>query len=271
MMADGRSPSEADQPAAHPTVRPSVVVVLHEPQEIVNIAHVVRAMKNFEFRDLRLVNPREYDGYRVEGIAHQSHDVVSRVALFETLEAALADCSHATGCTARPRSAKRNLQRPRAAAAEILAAAAGGTVALVFGREDRGLSNEDLDRCHRIVTIPSSPVYPSLNLGHAVVVMLYELALARGDDARPFKSPRRSAEPARGSDLERFFSDAEQALLAIDFFKVRDREHVMRTVREVVHRVPLDQREAKLLRAMAIEVVKYRDRLAHSGIHVDRQ
>jgi len=249
----------------------SIIVVLHEPQDLVNIAHVVRAMKNFGFQHLRLVNPREYDGYRIEGIAHQSHDVVSRVALFDSLEAALGDCSHVTGCTARPRSAKRNLQRPRGAAAEILAAAASGTAALLFGREDKGLSNEDLDRCHRIVTIPSSPSYASLNLGHAVVVMLYELALARGDEERPFKSPRRPAEPATVAEIERFFTDAEQALAAIEFFKVRDREHVMRTVREVVHRVPLDQREAKLLRAMAIEVVRYRDRLARTGIHVDRE
>ena len=121
------------------------------------------------------------------------------------------------------------------------------------------------------MTIPSSPTYPSLNLGHAVVVMLYELALARGDGERPFKAPRRPAEPATVEEIERFFTDAEHALAAIEFFKVRDREHVMRTVREVVHRVPLDQREAKLLRAMAIEVVKYRDRLARSGIHVDRE
>jgi tRNA/rRNA methyltransferase len=121
------------------------------------------------------------------------------------------------------------------------------------------------------VTIPSAPSYPSLNLGHAVVVMLYELALSRGDGERPFKAPRRPAEPATVEEIERFFSDAERALAAIEFFKVRDREHVMRTVREVVHRVPLDQREAKLLRAMAIEVVKYRDRLARSGIHVDRE
>ena len=249
----------------------STVVVLHEPQELVNIAHVVRAMKNFGFQDLRLVNPREYDGYRIGGIAHQSHDVVSRIALFDSLSAALEDCQHVTGCTARPRSAKRNLQRPREAATELHALEGSARAALVFGREDKGLSNEDLDRCHRIVTIPSSPSYPSLNLGHAVVVLLYELALARGDGERPFKAPRRPAEPATVAEIERFFADAEQALAAIEFFKVRDREHVMRTVREVVHRVPLDQREAKLLRAMAIEVVKYRDRLARSGIHVDRE
>jgi len=248
-----------------------IVVVLHEPQDLVNIAHVVRAMKNFGLTDLRLVSPREYDGHRVEGIAHQTHDIVSRVALFDDLAGALADCVHVVGFTARGRSAKRNLQRPRAAAEEILAAARTGLVALLFGREDKGLANEALDRCHRIVTIPSTPAYASLNLGHAVVVMLYELALARGEEERPFKEPRRPADAATVAEIERLFDDTERALEAIEFFKIRDREHIMRTVREIVHRVPLDQREAKLLRAMAIEVVKYRERLARSGIHVDRQ
>jgi TrmH family RNA methyltransferase len=253
------------------TVQPSVVVVLHEPQDLVNIAHVVRAMKNFGFRDLRLVSPLEYDGYRIEGIAHQTHDVVSRITLFDSLDGALADCVHVTGFTARGRTAKRNLQRPRPAAAEILTIADDGMAALVFGREDKGLSNEALDRCHRIVTIPSAPAYPSLNLGHAVVLMLYELALARGEEERPFKAPRRSADQATVAEIERLFANVEQALEAIEFFKVRDRTQIIRTVREIVHRVPLDQREAKLLRAMAIEVVKYRERLAHSGIHIDRE
>jgi tRNA C32,U32 (ribose-2'-O)-methylase TrmJ len=71
--------------------------------------------------------------------------------------------------------------------------------------------------------------------------------------------------------MERLFADAERALEAIEFFKSRNREHIMRTVREIVHRVPLDEREAKLLRAMAIEVVRYRERLARTGIHVDRE
>ena len=249
----------------------SIVVVLHEPQDLVNIAHVVRALKNFGFRDLRLVNPREYDAYRVEGIAHQTQDILARVQRFETLEAALADCIHVVGFTARGRSAKRNLQRPRAAAAEILERAARGPAALVFGREDKGLTNEALDRCHRVVTIPASPAYPSLNLAHAVVLMLYELAVARGDGAAPFKLPRRpGGGPARVEDLERLCADVEQALRCIAFFKTRDVDGVMRTVREVMHRTPLDEREVKLLRAMAIEVVKYAERLARSGIHVDR-
>jgi TrmH family RNA methyltransferase len=248
-----------------------IVVVLHEPQDLVNIAHVVRGMKNFGVRDLRLVNPREYEAYRVEGIAHQTQDVLARVRSYATLEEALADCVHIVGFTARGRTAKRNLQRPREAAAEVVAleAGAGGPVALLFGREDKGLSNEALDRCHRVVTIPSDPDYSSLNLGHAVIIMLYELALVQGE-ARPFKAPRRPSEPADAAELERLFVDVARALHAIDFFKTRNADGVMRTMREIAHRAPLDAREVKLLRAMAIEVTKYGERLARSGLHVDR-
>lgn len=247
-----------------------ITVVLHEPQDLVNIAHVVRAMKNFGVRDLRLVQPREYDAYRVEGIAHQTHDVVSRVRRFDALADALADCVHVVGFTARGRTAKRNLQRPRDAAGDVATRAGEGPVALLFGREDRGLSNEALDRCHRIVTIPTEPTYASLNLAHAVVVMLYELALARGAEDRPFKTPRRRSGPAVAGDLERLFEDGGRMLETIEFFKTRNAAGVMRTLREIAHRAPLDAREVKLLRAMAIEVVKYGERLARSRLHVDR-
>ena len=250
----------------------SVIVVLDHPQDLVNIAHVVRGMKNFGLRDLRLVDPREYEAYRVEGIAHQTQDILSRVRAYSTLEEAIADCIHVVGFTARGRTAKRNLQRPRDAAPEVASLADDGPVALLFGREDKGLSNEALDRCHRVVTIPSDPAYPSLNLAHAVIIMLYELALARGADASPFKRPRRTSEPAPAEELERLFADVANALQTIDFFKTRNADGVMRTMREIAHRTPLDLREVKLLRAMAIEVTKYGKRLAgaRSGIHVDR-
>jgi len=248
----------------------SVVIVLDQPQDLVNIAHVVRGMKNFGFKDLRLVQPREYDAYRVEGIAHQTADVLARVRTFASLGEAIADCVHVVGLSARGRTAKRTLQRPRESATEITALAEDGAVALLFGREDKGLSNEALDRCHRVVTIPSEASYPSLNLGHAAIIMLYELALAGGAETRPFKEPRRSSEPAAAEELERLFADIERALATIDFFKTRNAEGIMRTMRELAHRTPLDLREVKLLRAMAIEVVKYGERLARSGLHVDR-
>ena len=249
-----------------------IVVVLHEPQDLVNIAHVVRGMKNFGVRDLRLVDPGEYESHRVEGIAHQTQDVLARVRTFQTLEEAIGDCVHVVGFTARGRTAKRNLQRPREAAVEVHALAEGGPepVALLFGREDRGLSNEALDLCHRIVTIPSDPNYSSLNLAHAVIIMLYELALARGAETQPFKAPRRPSEPTPTEEIERLFVDVATALRAIEFFKTRNADNVMRTMREIAHRTPLDLREVKLLRAIAIEVTKYGERLARSRLHVDR-
>jgi TrmH family RNA methyltransferase len=239
----------------------NIVVVLHRPQDLVNIAGVVRSMKNFELRDLRLVAPVEYDPYRIEGIAHNTGDVLQRVRQFETLDEALADCIHVAGLSARQRSAKRNVARPRDAAPEILAAAETGPVAVLLGPEDKGLTNEELDRCQRIVTIPTNPRYSSLNLVQAFTVIAYELLLAR-DAGRPFKPPRRPAEPATQQEVERLFGDAERALSAIDFFKTRQQAGVMRTFREVLHRTPLDQREAKLIRAMWIEVVRYLERIS---------
>lgn len=96
--------------------------MLHRPQELFNVAGVVRAMKNFELTQLRLVTPKEYDAYRIEGIAHNTADVLKHVKLFATLDEALADCTHVVGLTARQRTAKRNVQRPEDVVPEILAA-----------------------------------------------------------------------------------------------------------------------------------------------------
>jgi tRNA/rRNA methyltransferase/tRNA (cytidine32/uridine32-2'-O)-methyltransferase len=237
----------------------SIVVVLHEPQDLVNIAAVVRAMKNFGLRDLRLVRPAEYDPHRIEGIAHQTGDVLKRVAHFDSLDQALADCVLTVALTARGRTSKHNVLRPRDAAPEILSAAGGGKAAVVLGREDRGLANEDLDRCHRAVTIPTNPAHASLNLAQAFCVMAYELFVQR-EDLPPLKAPRRTAPPATHDDLEQLLTATEQALWAIEFFKTKNPEMVMRTVRSVVHRVPLDRREAKLARAMCYEVVHFLER-----------
>src|SRR5262245_35399427 len=109
-----------------------LTVVLDHPQELVNIAHVVRAMKNFGLDELRLVEPREYDAYRIEGIAHRSGDVLKKVKQFATLDEALADCVHIVAFTARGRTARRNVQRPREAAEEALSHADDGPVAYLF-------------------------------------------------------------------------------------------------------------------------------------------
>jgi TrmH family RNA methyltransferase len=240
-----------------------VVVVLWQTQDYVNIAGTIRAMKNFGLTRLRLVQPVLWDPWRVEGIAHDTHEIVEATQIFESLDEALADCAFVVGMTARDRRAKRALARPRELAPELLeraaAAAEGesGPIALLYGREDHGLSNEALDLCHRTCTIPTNPDHSSLNLAQAVLVVAYELWMAAEGERQEFRGPRRIAPPATIEQLEQVFADAERALWAIDFFKSRQTESVMRTLRELVRRAEPDGREAGFLRAMAIEVVKY--------------
>jgi TrmH family RNA methyltransferase len=237
----------------------SVRVVLVEPLDPVNIAATVRAMKNMGVSDLRLVRPAPYDPTQLEGIAHDTGDIVARIVHCDTLEEAVADCVRIAGFTARRRSAKWALTSPRDAAASLLGAASEGPVATVFGREDRGLSNEALDRCHLVVTIPTT-AHASLNLAQAALVALYELHLAAADATRSLAPPRKDAPPASSGQFEQLFADVERALESIDFFKARFPEHIMRTLRSLAFRANPDAREITLLRAIAIEVVRYLER-----------
>jgi TrmH family RNA methyltransferase len=247
-----------------------IEVVLWETQDRVNVAGTIRAMKNFGLSRLRLVRPAEWDPWRIEGIAHDTADVVAATRLFDSLPEALADCSFVVGMTARERRAKRAVGRPRAIARELLERAAAlqegeGPIAVLFGREDKGLPNEALDLCHRTVTIPTNPHHRSLNLAQAVLVLAYELWMAAEGETQPFRGPRRVAPPPTVEQLEGMFTEMERALWTVDFFKTRQTESVMRTLREVARRADLDAREAAFLRAMSIEVVKFVRRATGEG------
>jgi TrmH family RNA methyltransferase len=247
-----------------------VRVVLFEPQDPVNIAAVVRAMKNMGISSLRLVRPVEYDPYRLEGIAHDTADVIERIERYDDLDAAIADCVHVAAFTARRRAAKWVTTDPRASAATTLAAVSDGPVSLLFGREDHGLPNEALDRAHVVVNIPTTD-HASLNLAQAVLVALYELHVAAGDATRVIAPPRDDAPPATAEQYERLFANAMLALEMIEFFKTRFPEHIMRSVRSLAYRARPDAREIELMRAMAIEVVRAmeRERKKHSAAAAD--
>jgi TrmH family RNA methyltransferase len=239
-----------------------VVVVLFETQDYVNIAATVRAMKNFGLSRLRLVSPAEWDPWRIEGIAHDTGEIVAATEEFDSLEDAIADCTLVAAMTARQRRAKRTVSRPRDVAPEMLThAAAGGTVAILLGREDHGLANAQLDRANQLVVIPTNPDHSSLNLAQAVLVMAYELWMAAEGGKQKLKPPRRDLPPATAREYETLFEAAEKALWRIDFFKSRKPTSVLRTLRELAYRASLDRREAAFLRAMAIEVVKYLGRV----------
>ena len=241
--------------------RDRIVVVLDHPQNVVNIAGVVRAMKNMGLHQLRLVNPDDFDPHRIEGIAHRSRDVVESTRIFESLEDALADCVFVVGTTARARTAGRNYVRPRDAAGDLVARTSAGVVALLFGREDRGLSNEALDLCHRAVVIPTDPEYSSLNLAQAFLIVAYEVLLAAEVDLAELPRGRRATEPATLAELEEMYEVLRTGLARIEFFKgTRPDSSVLRTLRTLLGRADLDRREARLLRAIGFEIGHYLDR-----------
>ena len=243
------------------TLLSRVCVVLYEPQDHVNIAATVRAMRNMGVECLRLVRPVQYDPYRLEGIAHGTGALIARIQTFDTFEEALADCVYAIGFSARRRAAKWPIIDPKRAAAELLERAPDGPVAIVFGREDNGLPNDALDRLHAVVTIPTTE-HSSLNLAQAVLIGLYELHLAAGDVTRRLRPARKATPPPTTAELEQFFADAQRALDAIDFFKTRNAEHIMRSVRSMTVRAGPDSRELSLARSIALEVLNY---LARTG------
>jgi TrmH family RNA methyltransferase len=235
----------------------AVRVVLYEPLDPVNIAATVRAMANMGVGTLHLVRPVAYDPHRLEGIAHNTQTLIAGIRHFDDYDAAVAGCVHVVGFTARRRAARWAVASPREAAAAALQA--DGPVAYVFGREDSGLPNGILDRVHAAVMIPTTE-HASLNLAQAVLVGLYELHLAAHDATRTVLPPRKAAPPPTSEQFEQFFADAERSLDAIEFFKTRVSEHIMRTVRSLTYRAAPDARELSLIRAMALEVRNYLQR-----------
>ena len=243
----------------------NVVVVLKEPQDVVNIAAVVRAMKNMGLRRLRLVNPGDFDPWRIEGIAHRSQDVVEGAEILDSLPQALGDVRHVLGTTARARTAQRNYVRPRDAAPKLLELAREGLVALLFGREDRGLDNDDLDLCHSVAIVPTDPEYSSLNLAQAVLLLSYELFLATREEHTPLPRGRRATRPATVQEMENTYAALEDGLRRIEFYKAREPRAILRTLRTLLSRAEPDLQEAGLLRAIGFEIGYYLDRLAREA------
>jgi len=158
-----------------------VVFVMDRPRDVANIGGMVRAMGNFGLLHLRLVEPSAYDEERVRAMAHRGADVIAALERCPSLESALADCDFVLSTTARAREVRHERLSPRQAAPALLQAVArdpAARVAVLFGPEDHGLSNEALGRCNATITIPTVPDDPSLNLAQAALLIAYELWLS---------------------------------------------------------------------------------------------
>jgi tRNA/rRNA methyltransferase len=222
-------------------------IVLSRPSHPGNIGAAARAMKTMGFRDLALVRPRHFPDPDATAIAAGAADVLASARVCETLDAALADCVLAVGFSARKRELSHEARRLREAAPAILDSAAAGQVALVFGNETSGLSNEELAKCQRFACIPANPDYPSLNLAATVQVACYELAAA----ADAFDAPKGAArEAATVADLEAFFAHLEASAIASGFLDPARPGRFMERMRRLFARAGVEREEAKLFRGL---------------------
>ena len=272
--------SERDGSAHLPAA--DIRIVLVGTQHPGNIGAAARAMKTMGLRQLVLVAPHmthkdagsanrraarlQQEHADALAMAVGADDVLASAQICDTLEEGLADCRFVAGCTARQREVALPEFAPRDAAGRLLDAARDGAVALVFGPERSGLSNEDLQRCHVTVHIPADPGYSSLNLAAAVQVLSYELRLAmlaRADVAT--REPARSDPPADQAQMEAFFAHLERMLHAIDFHKGRSPATVQRRLRGLFLRAQPDERELRILRGIFADAERMA-RLAGQGV-----
>lgn len=253
-----------DRTAASGTAEPDATGLLGQVRMVLvgtshpgNIGAAARAMLTMGLSRLVLVAPDRFPDPEATALAAGADAVLADATRCDGLEAAVADCRLVLGCTARQRGVPLPELHPRIAAARLLEAAAQAPVALVFGRERTGLTNDELQRCHAAVHIPANPEFSSLNLAAAVQVLAYELrgaalgvGSAEAPAARP--APRRDA-PATHEELEGLFGHLADTLEDIDFHKGRSPRTVLRRLRRLFLRATPDQREVRILRGVLSE------------------
>ncbi|MGI9276926.1 MAG: tRNA (cytosine(32)/uridine(32)-2'-O)-methyltransferase TrmJ [Endozoicomonas sp.] len=232
----------------------NISIVLINTTHPGNIGAAARAMKTMGLSRLTLVEPAEFPSGQATAMASGADDVLANARVVSTLDEALADCHFVVGTSARVRGVSLELVEPKACASQIVSEAGNGGVALVFGREDRGLTNEELRRCHMQVHIPTNPDFSSLNLGAAVQVMAYELRMTelalQGGVELP--SPRRH-DLATQEDMERYYQHLHETLVEIGFLEHSSHEKIMAKLRRMYGRIRPDRVELGILRGILSE------------------
>ncbi len=216
-----------------------------------NIGAVARAMKNMGLSDLYLVSPKEYPSERAEWRAANAADTLAAAKVVDSLDEALQGCGLVVGTSARERRIPWPLFNPRECGERAVAEAVSHPVALIFGREDRGLTNEELHKCHYHVHIPSNPGYSSLNLAAAVQVLTYEVRMAAllVSDEMPGEMEW-DIERSTADEVEHFFGHLEQVMVDIGFHDPDNPRQTMTRLRRLFNRARMDQMETGILRGV---------------------
>jgi tRNA (cytidine32/uridine32-2'-O)-methyltransferase len=213
-----------------------------------NIGSAARAMKTMGLADLYLVDPKQFPHGTARDMASGADDILQRAVVVETLDEAIADCTLVVGTSARDRTIPWPLLPPRQVAEKVRQEPEGGRTAIIFGREQSGLTNEELHRCQLHVQIPANPDYSSLNLAAAVQVIAYELRVASLD---PTEVPKEwDYRPASSDEMERLFDHMQQVLIQLDFLKLSAPRQLMTRLRRFFYRARPDVMETNIFRGM---------------------
>jgi len=246
---------------------PGPVVILVEPQLGDNVGAAARAMANFGLSRLRLVKPRDgWPNPRAWVAASGADRVLDQAALFDTVEAAIADCTFVLATTARAHDQAKPVIGP-AEAAEAMASrvAAGETVGLLFGRERYGLENQEVALADRIITLPVNPAFASLNLAQAVVIVAYEW-FKRTGSGLPFAMPVKS-QAAPKEQLLAFFETLERELERVEFFRPPEkRETMVINMRNIFQRMAPTRQDIQTLHGIIMSIVEGRKGPAAGGV-----
>jgi tRNA/rRNA methyltransferase len=247
---------------------PGPIVILVEPQLGENIGAAARAMGNFGLSRLRLVKPRQgWPNQKARMMAVGADRILDDAAVFDSLQAAIADCSFVLATTARAHDQAKPVIGAAEAATEMAPrVAAGETVALVFGRERNGLENDEVALADGIVTLPVNPAFASLNLAQAVVILSYEWFKRATGGALPFAMPRKS-EPAGKQQLLAFFTSLERELEKVEFFRPPDKRETMQiNLRNIFSRMAPTQQDIQTLHGVIMAIAEGRKGPARGGV-----
>ena len=230
----------------------SIRIVLVNTSHPGNIGGVARAMKNMGLSQLYLVAPKEYPSERAEWRASNAADVLQSATVVDTLDDAIKGCGLVIGTSARARRIPWPLVTPRECADRSVKESLTHPVAIVFGREDRGLTNEELHKCNYHVHIPSNPEYSSLNLAAAVQVIAYELRMTclNSQQGKPIHFDDWDMPPAKSEALEHYYVHLQETLEKIGFLEADNPRQTMTRLRRLYSRVRLDEMELNILRGV---------------------
>jgi tRNA (cytidine32/uridine32-2'-O)-methyltransferase len=233
----------------------SVKVVLVGTTHPGNIGATARAMKNMGILDLALVEPKEFPSDVATFRSKAAKDILEKASVHTSLEEAISECELVVGTSARGRTVPWPVLNPREAAEEMHKSSLNGKVAIVFGREDRGLTNEELGLCNFHVHIPSDPEYSSLNLSQAVQILAYEIRLSYLQD-RHVNEEYWDVELANNEQTERLINHMDELMQEVDFYDVENPRKLLVRVRRFFKRSKIDVMEANIFRGLFATIQK---------------